>query len=774
MNRYFFLIIFIILLNNYYLVAQQYSDAEVKTAYIYNFGKFVKWENEQDIDTFRIGLYGKDTTIFFNIKKMVKIRLLKEKPISIFHFTELKNISDVHILYVNNENNFEIAEIFKKIQGNNTLLITDQCKEQKSVMINFLSIEEGSIPFEINKKNITDENLILSPEILVIGGTEIDVRELYKVKEKELQTEKEKVEQREIEIKKQKEKLYELSTNIKEKIEEINKQQSFISEQNGEIEEQKNKLIKLLGEISEKQNKLDSKINILKKQETEITSKQNEINKQKQEIKVQSNILKSQEKERIIQKNNIENQKAILNEQLEKIKIQKLFLYLFIVFIALILGLVFFIYHGYKIKKEANKKLREKSNAITKQNALIHKQNEEIRAQTEHLEIVNKELEKLSIVASETDNAVMIMDAKGNFEWVNEGFTRIYGYNYEQLIKDKGKNIIEGSANPNVINAVNTCLKDKKTIVYETITTSKFGEKIWAQTTLTPILDGNNNVTKLVAIDTDISAIKKVEEQLREQKDEITDSIRYAKRIQTAILELDKNIKQYLHKYFIINEPRDIVSGDFYWVSEKNGNIIIAVADCTGHGVPGAFMSMLGVAFLNEIMNNIETQANKVLQPNKILNQLREKIITSLHQKEIDSTTTDGMDISLCIINYKKMELQFSGANNPAYLVRENKLKEIYADKMPIGIYANDNQPFAAQHIKLIKNDMLYLLSDGYTDQFGGNKGRKFMLWRLKEILQSNSNLPLPEQKKHLVKIHREWKGNNEQVDDILIMGIKI
>ncbi|MCK4662637.1 MAG: SpoIIE family protein phosphatase [Bacteroidales bacterium] len=257
--------------------------------------------------------------------------------------------------------------------------------------------------------------------------------------------------------------------------------------------------------------------------------------------------------------------------------------------------------------------------------------------------------------------------------------------------------------------------------------------------------------------------------EINNQKEEIIDSILYAKRIQKAILELDKIIKQLLPEYFIINEPRDIVSGDFYWVSEKNGNIIIAVADCTGHGVPGAFMSMLGITYISEIVNKTDN-----IKANEILNQLREKVIKSLHQKEVEEATTDGMDISLCIIDYKKMELQFSGANNPAYMIRENELREIGADKMPIGIHVNDKQPFAVKHIKLVKNDMLYLFSDGYSDQFGGKKDRKFMIWRLKEILQKNSKLPINKQKIHLINAHREWKGNNEQVDDILIMGIRI
>ena len=519
--KYYFLILIILFLNNNYLNAQQYSDAEIKTAYTYNFGKFVKWENEKDIDTFRIGVYGNDTAIFFNIKKMAEIRLLKEKPISVLHFTQLKNIINIHILYINKENNFEIDKIFEKIHGNNTLLVTDQCKEQKSVMINFLSIKEGSIQFEINKKNITDENLTLSPEILLIGGTEIDVRELYKEKEKELQTEKEKVEQREIEIKKQNEKLQELSEKIKIINVELNKKQILISEQQEEIEEQKNKLAKLLGEITEKQKKLDSKIKILEKQETEINNKQKDINKQKREIETQSNILKSQKDTIISQENKIKNKEAILNKQLAKIKIQRLFLYLFIAFIILISGLVFFIYHGYKIKKETNKKLEEKNAAITKQNVLIYQQKEEIQTQAEHLKKVNEELEKLSIVASETNNAIIIMDAKGNFIWTNKAFTEIYEYTLEEFINERGDNIYQASYNSNIQTKLHECINNKTPVYYETLKTTKSGKEIWIHTNLTPVIGDDGVIKKLIAIDTDFTELKKAESEIIQKSEEI-------------------------------------------------------------------------------------------------------------------------------------------------------------------------------------------------------------------------------------------------------------
>ncbi|MCK4663132.1 MAG: SpoIIE family protein phosphatase [Bacteroidales bacterium] len=411
-----------------------------------------------------------------------------------------------------------------------------------------------------------------------------------------------------------------------------------------------------------------------------------------------------------------------------------------------------------------------------------------INERTIEIQSQNEELEKLSIVASKTDNAVLIIDNNGKIEWINEGFTRMTGYTLDEIWTIKGHDFIETSSNPNIKKEFNKCEEQKKSVIYSTKNYTKDNKEIWIQTTLTPILDKNNNIIKYIAIDSDITKIKLAEKEIEKQKNEIEcqrdqiaeinmevkDSILYASRIQSALLTPQELMNKYLSGFFIINKPRDIVSGDFYWIGQRNNKLIIAVADCTGHGVPGAFLSMLGMTYINEIVNIAKTRKEVSLQPNEILDQLREKTIKSLHQKEKEGETNDGMDISLCIIDCKKMELLFSGANNPVYLVRENKLQEIVADKMPIGVYVNDNQPFTTQRVKLIKNDMLYLMSDGYSDQFGGNKGKKFMIWRLKEVLQSNSNLHINEQKTHLINIHKKWKGKLEQVDDILIMGIKI
>jgi len=269
--------------------------------------------------------------------------------------------------------------------------------------------------------------------------------------------------------------------------------------------------------------------------------------------------------------------------------------------------------------------------------------------------------------------------------------------------------------------------------------------------------------------------VTKQKDKILEQKRSITESIQYARQIQTAILPPDEVIKYLLPKHFILFRPRDIVSGDFYWVTHKHGEIIIVVADCTGHGVPGAFMSVLGSALLKDVVNT-----NDILKANQILDDLREKVILSLRQTGREGEAKDGMDISLCIINTEKMRLQYAGANNPLYLIRQGTLKEIKPDKMPIGISSKAGKSFTNHEMKLCKNDTLYLFTDGYVDQFGGEGGRKFLSKQFKQLLVEVQNNIMVDQKEILNHKLNEWMGltgqygKYDQVDDITVMGIKI
>jgi serine phosphatase RsbU (regulator of sigma subunit) len=204
-------------------------------------------------------------------------------------------------------------------------------------------------------------------------------------------------------------------------------------------------------------------------------------------------------------------------------------------------------------------------------------------------------------------------------------------------------------------------------------------------------------------------------------------------------------------------------------MTQKDGNTVVVAADCTGHGVPGAFMSMLGISFMNEIVIKSD-----MTQPSEILDKLRENVVNSLHQTGVEGEAQDGMDLSLCLINNDKTKLQYAGAYNPLYLVRNGELTEFKPDKMPIGIYKDKKDPFTNHEIDIRNGDALYMLTDGFVDQFGGPGAKKFMTKRFKDLLLEIYKKPMKEQKEILTNLLEEWKGNIDQIDDILVMGFRI
>jgi serine phosphatase RsbU (regulator of sigma subunit) len=257
-----------------------------------------------------------------------------------------------------------------------------------------------------------------------------------------------------------------------------------------------------------------------------------------------------------------------------------------------------------------------------------------------------------------------------------------------------------------------------------------------------------------------------------EKNKDITDSIHYASRIQRALLTSNDFISKRLKEYFILFKPRDIVSGDFYWANEVETNagkrFLICAGDCTGHGVPGAFMSLLNISLLNEV--NIE---KSIHEPHAILDDVREHIIKALNPEGLSTGSQDGMDCVLCSFDLTSYMLSFACANNPLWIVRGTELIESKADKMPVGIQEG-YKPFSSQSLQLQKGDVVYIFTDGYADQFGGPKGKKFKYKQLQEVLLANAHRPMAEQKELLALTIENWKGELEQVDDILIIGIRV
>lgn len=265
---------------------------------------------------------------------------------------------------------------------------------------------------------------------------------------------------------------------------------------------------------------------------------------------------------------------------------------------------------------------------------------------------------------------------------------------------------------------------------------------------------------------------KKKHHAILSKKDKkITDSLNYALKIQRSVLLSDKQIKEILPKSFVYYAPLDMVSGDFYWFSKVGGKTIIAAVDCTGHGVPGAFMSLIGNTLMNQIVNE-----KGITSPDKILQHLHEGIVNSLNQDQDMNSAQDGMDASVCVLSGDRKKLEFSGAMNSAYLLRNGEIQKLNADLRVIGgVFGRGRSTtFKKQEFDLEKGDRLYLFSDGYMDQFGGANDEKFNIGKFKDLITSQQNNPITDQSGTFEKALNDWKGNTPQTDDILVVGVEV
>lgn len=264
------------------------------------------------------------------------------------------------------------------------------------------------------------------------------------------------------------------------------------------------------------------------------------------------------------------------------------------------------------------------------------------------------------------------------------------------------------------------------------------------------------------------STISNLKNEIHRQKKELTESIRYASYIQKALLPSPILFKKLLPDHFVLYQPRDIVSGDFFWITKKKSDIIIAVADCTGHGVPGAFMSILGITTLNEVVNR-----GCYSSAGSILNQLREGIMKALNQTGQEFEQKDGIDMALCLLDTESNQIEYAGAFNPLYIVQNKRLVEINGDKMPIGVAAEEEKPFKTHRFSLEPENVIYLFTDGFVDQFGGTKGKKFKYQPFRNLILKIHELPMHKQKEELYMAFEKWKGEQQQLDDLLILGFR-
>lgn len=253
---------------------------------------------------------------------------------------------------------------------------------------------------------------------------------------------------------------------------------------------------------------------------------------------------------------------------------------------------------------------------------------------------------------------------------------------------------------------------------------------------------------------------------LAQSRKELHESLKYASYIQKALLPSPQALKKALPEHFLIFMPREFVSGDFYFLGQKKNLLYVAVADCTGHGVPGAFMSILGLTFLNEIIHHGNSSSAA-----SVLNQMREKVMNAMQQTGDDDEQKDGIDLALGVINIETNQFNYAGAFNPVYIVKKNRLLEMLGDKMPVGVAADEEKPFTDHFCELDEGDLIYFFTDGFVDQFGGPNNKKFKYQPFRSLILTISSKPIHKQKEKLIEIFNDWKGNLQQLDDVLLLG---
>ena len=596
-----------------------------RAVFIFDIAKYIDYgPGFGDSSIFRIGILDKDVSLFFEMGNMRKTRTkIQDKPVEIVKFNTESQITYTQVLYVNKASGYNLNKVKAAIEKHQTLLMTEGYEFRES-MINFMGVEGEMPKYGVNEDMINKAGMKVNSNMLTQAiKTKEDWENLFGKASEQIVIQRD---------------------TIRQQLEMINIQRT-------EILHQKALLDSLDKEITTKEKTLNEKQKVLDRQFVQISKQQGEISVQKQTIVVQQNEVQVQKDTLARQKGKITIQLARIDEQLkrisdqdskikmqlEAIEKQKLVLYFVVFALLLVSFLGYYIYRGYKIKKEANIKLEDKNRTISAQKDEIEKQRDLAAAQRDQI-----------------------------------------GY----------------------------------------------------------------------------------------QKRHIEDSIMYAKRIQTALIPSLELFSDKL-EHFVLYKPLAIVSGDFYWVSAQANPQVIISADCTGHGVPGAFMSMLGVTMLNEIIIG-----KHILMPDQIIENLRQGIIKSLKQVAEEDSIKDGMDIAVCVVDFDKNILWYAGANSPLYLVRGHELTHYRADKMPVAIHYR-MEPFTLHKIDLQKGDAFYIFSDGYADQFGGPKQRKFMSMQLRETLVAMAGMPMLQQGERLNKIFEEWRGDSPQIDDVTLIGVR-
>ncbi len=924
MTRFFYIVFFSLMVFPALAQYQDYIPADSKNdnkraLWLYTAVNGVSWPNEKSKDTITLGVYTGYNNLYNSI--VANKKPIKGKPVKIYRFTRYKKIFPTDILFIGSDKLDNIYKINAKFDTLPVLIVTDRFNDLNNTMINIMPFNQDERRIIINSALMRKHGIEPSEKLILTGGTKIEMRGLYEKQKRRLQQQLKEIEKKKREI-----------DSLQR---ETSKQRNLLIQQKEQINKQKQQLNSLLSQISQKEAQLQKNMEMLrlqellmKKKQKELALKQKELQEKNQQLQTKNQQIKSKQEELKTLEEKIKQAHKKIVRANKQIQTQRGYILFGSLFLLIVLIFTFIILRAYRINKKINEELKVK-------NAKILKQKEQIEQQAKLLEATNKELEKLSIVAENAQNGILIMDKEGNIEWLNAGFTKMYGYTLQLFINELDRNIIKASQNPKIKEYYTKCITEKVNVTYETEGKRRDGTSLWVKTTLTPILDENGEITRLVAIDTDITEIKQAEQEIRRQhqmikkqaeelqkanielkklsivaqeidnaiiitdaegnyewvnpaferifgytlkdllrtkpnlikftrKKEVKDaikraletkqsvnyqfkttnkqgeeiwiqatitpllnengeieklivldsditaikryereildknheleaqkekielqnkqiqaSIKYAQTIQQTILPPLDYISQFFNQSLIFL-PKDIVSGDFYWflhIPEENICYAAAV-DCTGHGVPGAFMSIISSRILNEII----VQKGK-RDPAEILENTDQTIKEALRQET--TANRDGLDIVLVKIylntqetqnGIKSYTIEYAGAKRPLiyYKKSENKLYKLNATRRSIGgIFSKVNKPFTTQTIILHSNDILYLSTDGYTDQNDQNR-KRFGSERFNKLLENIKHKPIEEQKEILLQTLKEFMQNTPQRDDITVWIVQL
>ncbi len=656
LNKFFSLLIpaFFLTTSSY---SQKVPDAWLKSEFILVFSSYFSWPDEEELDTFRIGVLGADK-VYSMLGMNAGRHTLKNKPITVEHYRRSRDVRPAQILFVGDEKQNVLKKVFRRFRDQPVLIVTDSVANYDYTMLNLLGKGLAGKPFEIHKANIENAGLTVSYEILLAGGREDDLRQVVRESKKQQDELAGKLDSIQNELLKRQDELAETNLKLENRTAEI----AFL---NQAVDQQTAQLRNLTDDVDLKQMDLEEKIRLLGLQEERVLEREKEIvelndsiSRKEKAISASRKVLTRRQEESIKQKLLIEEQEKSIRIQMTTIQQQRLLLIFFLILSLLVITLIFLIYRAYRVKKRANRILREKNSIIQDQNKAISNQKEEIEAQRDQLQDINRKIER--------------------------------------------------------------------------------------------------------------------------QNENITASISYGLTIQQAILP-DLNEIERMFESFVLYYPKDIVSGDFYWYSNLGRNragdetIFIAAIDCTGHGVPGAFLSMIGSRMLSAIINE-----SKVRETDTVLELMDKRLRHALNQPK--SENDDGMDICLCKIirkeNRKEKDqpiyLSFSGAKRSLFLKREGREVEIVkGTRRTTGGGHFNPLPFSKNELSLHTGDRIYLTTDGLMDQHSPSRTR-FRAKRFVEFLNRYGDLPMTEQQTRLEKEIQTYKSTENQTDDITVLGLKL